>query len=151
MDMRGIMRTALAVILSLAALTAFGQERRSAVWLGGPLVYETSVAPKMTLGVGLAPVVVREDDSFGSFDTTTETVSLGLAIEGFYYRDQSLSGLALGLRLGQADGHSYLGPGVYYVSRPSRKSRVAFRFGAVFPLGKDVVPFVPEVAIGFQF
>ena len=72
-----------------------------------------------------------------------------MAGEAFYFSRDTYSGLGLSLRVGNAAGITYAGPGVFYVSRPLKG--IAVRYGATFPLAGGVTSIVPEVAFGFQF
>lgn len=121
-------------------------------WIGGPAMLEYKIPnSQFTIAAGVAPILTDNGSSTDQFGNTTSsyTEQIGFAVESFYYSSPEKSGLGLSVRAGSAGGSSYFGPGVYYVSRP--KSNVAFRYGACFPVGQNIVHFVPEIAFGFQF
>lgn len=121
-------------------------------WIGGPAMLEYKLPnSQFTIAAGIAPVIVNNGsttDAFGNTSTTYQE-QLGFAVESFYYSNPEKTGLGLSVRAGSVAGSSYFGPGIYYVSRP--KSSVAFRYGASFPIGQNIIHFVPEIAFGFQF
>jgi hypothetical protein len=117
-------------------------------WLGTSLMYETPWEPgqNYTFGFGLAPVV---RDRPGDRDTR-----IGLAFEMDFYQDRQPRGLAFVGRVGLVDGNIYGAPGIYYVSRPADRRMIAFRVGALAPLGNlddgDLLPWMLELAVGFR-
>jgi hypothetical protein len=134
---------ALATVLASAGTST--DQKPLCFWIGGPAMLEYNFASMpLTLAAGAAPVDVSDSGS-----NSDSSVKIGWAVESFYYPGKSKSGLAVMARGGSADGHSYIGPGVFYVSRPH--SGVGFRYGISFPFGSHVDHYVPEIAFGFQF
>ncbi len=142
----------LAVIAAIVvAACSFAQSNlQGTFWLGTSLMYETpwEAGRDYTFGFGFAPVVV---DRAGN----DNDARIGLAFEADFYQDRQPRGLAIVGRIGLVDGGLYGAPGVYYVSRPSNPKEIAFRVGALVPLGDldngDLLPWVLELAVGFRF
>lgn len=139
------------LVLALLATPAFAQQRlEGTMWLGTSLMYETPWRSNsnMTFGLGFAPVV---EDRDGGGNRTR----VGFAAEVNLWQDRQPRGMAFAGRVGFVNGGLYGAPGVYYVSRPARRDAVAFRIGVLAPLGNlddgDLIPIMPELAVGFRF
>jgi hypothetical protein len=94
-------------------------------------------------------VITNDSSDNSGTGTTNGNIKAGWEVESYYYPSPSKSGLAFMARFLSADHGTYIGPGIYYVSRP--RSGVMVHVGANFPFGSNVVHFDPEFGIGFQF
>ena len=143
------MRLLAVLVFSALVATGFAQNGpQGTFWLGTSLMYETPWEPgqNYTFGFGVAPVV---RDRGGDNDTR-----IGLAAEIDLYQDRQPRGVALVGRIGLVDGNLYGAPGVYVVNRPADTRKIAWRIGALAPLGNlddgDLLPFMLELAVGFR-
>ncbi len=120
-----------------------GDGKQFSAWLGGPAVlhFHPDQAGKYSVGLGVGPVAVNSTDDDG--------MKIGVMAEYMAYPKGGNAGLAACTRVGAVAG-GYIAPGVFYVSRPS--GNVVGRVGLMFPFGgEDIVPVLPELAIGIRF
>ncbi len=115
-------------------------------WIVTPFGPERQLEPKSTLGAYLTAQTTTTSYSDGSESSDT---SIGLTLEYPRYTQAGARGGGYGAAVNFVGGVSF-GPSLYYVTRPVGKG-VAFRLGASFPLGSDVLPFYPQIALGFRF
>ena len=128
-----------------------GDSRRFTFWLGGPAVFDfrPGNSGSFTVGIGVGPVAVRDNTASFQDSTTGNGIKFGLIGEAFYFPNKNANGLAFNVRVGTGAG-TYVAPGLFYVSKP--KGGIVGRFGIMAPLGgNSIVPFLPELAIGYRF
>jgi hypothetical protein len=145
------MRLLAVIVFSALVATGFAQSGpQGTFWLGTSLMYETPWQPghTYTFGFGFAPVVVDRPGR-------DNIARIGVAAEADFYQDNQPRGLAVVARVGLVSGGLYGAPGIYYVSRPRDTRDIAFRVGALVPLGNlddgDILPWILELGIGFRF
>ncbi len=74
----------------------------------------------------------------------------GPAVDAFWFREPTKSGLAFMGRLGLSTTGAYLAPGVFYVGR--QHEQFSMRAGIMMPIGNNEIRrFLPEVNVGFRF
>jgi hypothetical protein len=144
-----------ALTLYLASMGAANAQtkpvKKTTFWLGGPAILQYSPGDdgRISLGLGIGRVLyVPGAKGYGTMAPPPKIRS-GLVVEAMSYPKGDCAGLALNLRLGSVEGNAYLAPGAFYGSRPS--GNVVGRVGLMFPLGTDISPFLPDLAIGLRF
>lgn len=134
-----------------ATTSAIAEEKKYTVWVGGSLMVEMKLegqSQPLTVSAGFAAVSTKNGGG-GQGGGGGHSVKFGVAVEAMMYKNSSYSGLAYSLRIGSVAGNTYLGPGVFYVSRPG--SSIAFRGGVTLTINSNIQLFTPEIGIGWQF
>jgi hypothetical protein len=126
-----------------ANLDSVQAEKPYTVWLLGPLSLEKKLSPEGTLSLAAGFSGVIYDDGLST------GVAYGWMVEAQSFKNTELRGQSFGLRVGQAEGITYVAPIFSYTSRPKRN--VSFRASALAPFGRDITPFSLEIGIGFRF
>jgi len=131
---------ALTCVLAFAASSAMAQEQGT-LWVGTSLMYELPAQGEtnMTFSFGMSGILLENS-----------RVGFGPAIDGFWFKEPTLSGLAFMGRLGLASGGAYIAPGVFFVGR--QHEQFSMRAGIMFPFGnQEIRRFLPEINVGFRF
>lgn len=135
-------KIALLSLFAVAAVPAFAQEQGSTLWVGTSLMYElpqNAAGAQTTFSFGFSGLLLE-----------TDRAVFGPAVDLFWYREPSRTGLAFMGRLGIAGEGAYVAPGIFFVGGGNEKFN--FRAGLMVPLGnRDIRRFLPEVNVGFKF
>ncbi len=136
--------SASAILCAALASSASAQsdEKRTTFWILGPfgVEYKLDEAGKTSGTLMLTGALKKEGGS--------NQLKLGPGVEYMMYPQGGARGIGYGVRAASIGGIG-IGPTVAYVTRP--RQGVAFRTSLTALFGKDYIPFVFDLGIGFQF